>query len=597
MLVGSLPLMPRAGLTPREGSRPRRRTLRPADFAALSAAIVILGPALAPGYVLLRDMIFVPTPPLTPRLLGLTAETPRAVPSDLFVALVSQVLPGWLVQSAVLLAVLVAAGSGAARLVPGRSSVSQSAAAIAALWNPWVAERLAMGQWTVLAGYAAVPWVVRLLLRRVQQRSAWLGLAGVLCAVGVVGASAQVLVSITMMGVLVTVWLRGGRSPVRPAAPVLVLHAALHLPWMIPALFASDQQLIDPAVGFEAFAPRADLPLGIAASVLTGGGIWNAAAVPPGRDTWPSTMGAVLLLAGAGAGWWMSQRGATRPGPRPVVDDSDLVVPTVVAGLLGLSVLVLASWHPTGSLVQDLPGGGLLRDSTRQSGPWVVAIAAGIGVLTDRLHAMRQRVAAWGLAVLPVVLLPAMAWGLLGQLRSTHLPASVTGAADYLRARDDGRAVVVLPYVANRAYPWNGYRPSQTPWTRLLPQPTLVSSDLILAVGTQTVTVPGEDARSVLVEQALLDPEPARALSGVGVGWVLIDTADVTPPAGSVEVFTTRDVRILSIPPQARAGPDVRAVGRRPFAPVLVGDLATLVAVAAGLRLARRGTGRRPRSA
>ena len=86
-----------------------------------------------------------------------------------------------------------------------------------------------------------------------------------LCAVGVVGASAQVLVSITMMGVLVTVWLRGGRSPVRPAAPVLVLHAALHLPWMIPALFASDQQLIDPAVGFEAFAPRADLPLGIAA--------------------------------------------------------------------------------------------------------------------------------------------------------------------------------------------------------------------------------------------------------------------------------------------------------------------------------------------
>jgi hypothetical protein len=559
---------------------------------------VILGPALAPGYVLLRDMIFVPTPPLTPRLLGLTAETPRAVPSDLFVALVSQVLPGWLVQSAVLLAVLVAAGSGAARLVPGRSSVSQSAAAIAALWNPWVAERLAMGQWTVLAGYAAVPWVVRLLLRRVQQRSAWLGLAGVLCAVGVVGASAQVLVSITMMGVLVTVWLQGGRSPVRPAAPVLVLHAALHLPWMIPALLASDQQLIDPAVGFEAFAPRADLPLGIAASVLTGGGIWNAAAVPPGRDTWPSTMGAVLLLAGAGAGWWDEPARCDTTGPsargrrfRPRRPDRG----RRTAGSVGPRAGVLAP--DPGSLVQDLPGGGLLRDSTRQSGPWVVAVAAGIGVLTDRLHAMRQGVAAWGLAVLPVVLLPAMAWGLLGQLRSTHLPASVTGAADYLRARDDGRAVVVLPYVANRAYPWNGYRPSQTPWTRLLPQPTLVSSDLMLAVGTQTVTVPGEDARSVLVEQALLDPEPARALSGVGVGWVLIDTADVTPPAGSVEVFTTRDVRIFSITPQARAGPDVRAVGRRPFGPVLVGDLATLVAVAAGLRLARRGTGRRPRSA
>src|SRR5436853_256080 len=35
-----------------------------------------------------------------------------------------------------------------------------AAAALAFVWNPYVAERLSMGQWAVLVGYAALPWVV-----------------------------------------------------------------------------------------------------------------------------------------------------------------------------------------------------------------------------------------------------------------------------------------------------------------------------------------------------------------------------------------------------------------------------------------------------
>src|SRR5699024_3506827 len=101
-------------------------------------------------------------------------SAPRAVPQDVLVALLSSVVDGGAVVVAVIVLALWAAGAGAsamvAALVPasgratGRSRAlafaGRYAAATLAVWNPYVAERLLQGHWSLLAGYAALPWLV-----------------------------------------------------------------------------------------------------------------------------------------------------------------------------------------------------------------------------------------------------------------------------------------------------------------------------------------------------------------------------------------------------------------------------------------------------
>jgi hypothetical protein len=77
-----------------------------------------MAPLLARGYVLTYDMVFVPRLELTRNLLGLDSSVARAVPGDLLVALASRLVPADLVQKLILLGIVVAAGTGAARLTP-----------------------------------------------------------------------------------------------------------------------------------------------------------------------------------------------------------------------------------------------------------------------------------------------------------------------------------------------------------------------------------------------------------------------------------------------------------------------------------------------
>ncbi len=75
----------------------------------------------------------------------------------------THVVPGELLQKAILLASFVVAGLGIGRLaqqVVDASTWGVAAATTFFLWNPWVVERLSIGQWATVAGYALLPWVV-----------------------------------------------------------------------------------------------------------------------------------------------------------------------------------------------------------------------------------------------------------------------------------------------------------------------------------------------------------------------------------------------------------------------------------------------------
>ena len=150
------------------------------------------GPLLSPGYLLLRDAVSTPRSYLSDAALGATQAAPRALPQDFAVAVTSHMLDGGVVVKVLLILGIWLAGWGAARLVamllPDAGLAGQAVAVTVAIWNPYVAERLLQGHWSLLVGYGCLPWVALtvLSLRRSESREAvqvpallfWMALAG-----------------------------------------------------------------------------------------------------------------------------------------------------------------------------------------------------------------------------------------------------------------------------------------------------------------------------------------------------------------------------------------------------------------------------------
>lgn len=139
----------------------RRARVWIAGYCAL-LTLIIVGPLAGSGYLLLRDAVSTPRSYLTDSALGLGAAAPRAVPQDALLAFLSPVIDGGILVKAILIVALWSAGYGAAvlaRRFVDAGTGAQLVAATLALWNPFVAERLLQGHWSLLTGYAALPWV------------------------------------------------------------------------------------------------------------------------------------------------------------------------------------------------------------------------------------------------------------------------------------------------------------------------------------------------------------------------------------------------------------------------------------------------------
>jgi hypothetical protein len=565
-------------------ARVRDRWLVPGVCAVL--AVLILGPALGPGLVLTHDMVFVPRLPLTPQLLGIGSAAPRAVPSDAVIAILSVAIPGQVVQKAVLVAILMLAGVGAARAVPA-GPWGQLAAAVSYCWNPYVAERLGIGHWAVLVGYAALPWVARAAFDT-GRGAGWsaLALSAGLGSLG--GAPAWLMVAL----VAAPAYLAGSSGSGTRARGVwlALLLAALAMPWAVPALARRNGPGADP-LGAEVFAPHADLPAGTFASILTGGGIWNVDVVPPGRDSLPSMLAAFVVLAVAVLGAVTAFRGRSSERAR--------LAAVLLPGLLSLAAVTLLLVPGIARGAAELPGGGLLRDGSRLLGPWLLATAAGFGLAADalsrgsawpwwcaarwrraRLPAAQRRPVlatvprAWLglLAVLPIAALPAMGWGLSGALRATEYPADFADVAQRVDAGAPG-AVVVLPFESYRRYPWNRHLPSLDPVPRWLDQPTVGAADLVVRQAGILARVRGEDPFADRIAAALAEPDPVPALARLGVRWVVVDVAGYAPPPSVSMAYAGSALRLYRVPAVGAAGRAPMARWAPPGWLVVLGDV------------------------
>ncbi len=202
-------------------------------------AVLLLGPALAPGLVLSYDMVWVPDLALRPDFLGVASGLPRAVPSDAVIAVLDEIVPGQLLQKTVLLASLVGGGLGIARLLQESSLTARLAAITVYQWSPFVVERLVIGHWPVLVGYAVLPWLLVLGRRwRVDARFP-LALA-VLVPIGSLSASAGLATGVALLAAVAG---RDRRRLLQAAALVLVTNA----PWLVSGFLHTAASRSDPA--------------------------------------------------------------------------------------------------------------------------------------------------------------------------------------------------------------------------------------------------------------------------------------------------------------------------------------------------------------
>ncbi|MFC9359984.1 hypothetical protein ACFTZB_25885 [Rhodococcus sp. NPDC057014] len=497
----------------------RRRAPFVAAVYSLVLALLVLGPLLGPGYLLLRDAVSTPRSYLTDSALGLTDAAARAVPQDALLAALSAFVDGGLVVKAILLLALWAAGWGAARMVrtvlPTAGLGPQLVAATVTVWNPYVAERLLQGHWSLLTGYAALPWTVcaAVAIRRGRGQG-WFALAACLAAAGLT-PTGVLLAAVTTLAVLAC---PGGRS-----ARWLRLTGALGLffaasaPWLVAtALSGGGGDGSDPA-GVAAFAARAEPGLATLGSLAGLGGVWNETAVPQTRTTLFALVGTVLLLSVVLCGLPALWRRRRHPvvAALTVLALLAVLLPTLGATAWGLGA---GRW-----MVQHAPGAGLLRDAQK----WV-ALAAPLYALAAAAAVLRRPVT-WSVSAVLIVLLalPDLAWGVGGALRPVRYPPSWQQVATELEVGPDSGDVAVLPTGMFRKFPYGSSAPVLDPAPRMLPEDVLQTGELVVAGGS----VEGEGSRAQQVERVLLTGGSPADLASLGVRWVLVER-DTPGPRG-----------------------------------------------------------------
>ena len=264
--------------------------------------LAITAPLFMPGYLLMRDAVSTPRSFLSDDALGLSEAAPRAVPQDFAMALASRLIDGGIVVKALLIVALWLAGAGAARLaatvVPDAGLGGQFVATTLAIWNPYVAERLLQGHWSLLVGYGCLPWVAVAMLRlRAGPGSSWWPLV---LWMAVAGLTPTGLILAATVAVVTAMVPGGGRPRWLCAAVSLGVAVLVASPWLAASVVSGT--LPSTQVDIAPFVARAEPGLGTLGSLAALGGIWNAQSVPGFRTTMFAVVGSAVLLGIVAAG-------------------------------------------------------------------------------------------------------------------------------------------------------------------------------------------------------------------------------------------------------------------------------------------------------
>ncbi|RPA58979.1 hypothetical protein EF294_14165 [Gordonia oryzae] len=491
--------------------------------AVLSA--VIVGPLFGGGYLLYRDAVSTPRSFVTDAALGIGPLAPRAVPQDWFVAVAGSIVGGGMVVLVALAAALLFAAVGfgrlAVRLVPGAGRSGAVAAAVVTVWNPFVAERLLQGNWSLLVGYAALGWIVVAVadVAEGRTRERWIGWAqvGGLLAVAGLTPTGSVM-ALVVAGV--TAASCGGIRRWRAYAGLVALWVCSAAPWLMSAAIGGGSITSDGPAGVRAFALRSEPLLGPLGTALGVGGIWNSDAVPTSRTIWWAAIATVCLLVVIVVGSvWLWRRRST--SPTPSLWQGLAALAAVVVGLVAVTAAGPGQ-AALGAVVDAVPGAGLVRDTHK-----FLALVMPFGALASAaaVVALRRYVptgfALAAIALLVIAPLPDLACGAGGRITPVHYPHDWTRAAAMVPA--DRGAVALWPPGTVRRYSFTD-GPSLDPAARMVRAPVIESGELRV----DGVVVDHADHAADQVNRVLRSGGNPRALSNLGVGWVLVERGPET---------------------------------------------------------------------
>jgi hypothetical protein len=513
------------------------------------------------GQLLYRDFVAVPDPVLGPAALGTDGQPPRAVPLDAVVALLDPLLPSGLQQQLMLAGCVFLAGAGVAVLLRHRGQVAMVTGAVVAAWNPYVAERLLVGQPPTLLAYSMTPWLVAAVRSRLRPAYRLLAVAAA-AAPAALTPWGGVLAAVVVLGAATLLVPRPTWGLVGAYAVLAVLWC---LPWAVPTLrYGSGTGDAD---GAAAFALGADSWAGTVGSALTLGGIWAPAARLGSREGVLAVVCAFVLLGVAVVGAVVLRReGRTRE-----------LAALVTAWAVPTALALLLAWGPVLRLyaaLQAVPGFALVRDTHRLLALPAMAVAVLVGV---------------GAGSLAAVVDARLSGAVPGQ-RASSGPGARTSAASVGAAAFSVLAVsltlLTAPDLPRRV--GEAYRPVAYPaeWGAMVRAVAPVDGDNRVGPGqTRVLSLPWQPFRQVAWAgaQPFLDPLPRAVRAEV---------------VGSTVLTVPRDGALLPVgtdPPEATAWAqgrlDVAALSRSGIGYVVEWKTSPgrLPARHDGLRLVTRG--------
>lgn len=497
-------------------------------------ALVILGPLIRPGWVLLLDWVVGPRSDFSDRIFS--GSSLPAGPAFFGTAALIQAVLGGAVGWALPLLLLVVGGIGAGFLVlangSGLSTLAACTAATAYIWNPFVHERLYSGQLAVLAGYAIVPYLVALSLRTVGNGAPQATRRGTLAMfmpgfVWALGAASSIhyavlggIVVATVAGVTAACEPGSSRASLRWMLEVSAVAVIITATWLVPVLDdappTGNQQTI------AAFATRPDPNLGLGPGVVFQTGFWRPS---PGEPN--STLG-----------WWWpliagSLGGAALIGLVSLARSKQKRC-AFVAGFLAIVGWLLGQGGdgPVGQLFRvltDVPTFRVMREAGKfvalLSLAWAVGLAGCADLVSRSIRSSPQlrssrvfRLLTLFVVIMPIGLTPGLAWGVGGRLDATDYPpawSAIQRELERSRNGDVNGDVIVIPFV--------GYFDPGFTNNRVVRNPAKAyfGSRVVLSDDAQIEGLPPSTSTRQ-VAAALRSREPGKNLAKLGIGWVVV---------------------------------------------------------------------------
>lgn len=543
------------------------------------------------GALLLRDMSVPGTMTLNDLATGADGVA-RAVPQDAVLAVLSPLVPPPVVVGLLMLGCGVAGSLGAAVLAGrcGAGTAGQLTASALVPWNPYLAERLLQGHWSVVAAGMLLPLVALLALLAwpaspaedaaedpaegpavsgtgAPRRRRSVGpVTALVVALAVCALTPTGLILGATTAVVASGWRRATVTP-------LVAGLILSLPWVVPSVLHASGTLTD-AHGADLFAARAEPLVGTVGALAGLGGIWNADAVPAHRFPVAGVLLALVAVAvllrwrGRGPGE------SPDPGPDPGRDlgrerdlgrkqgqdrrpgqDGDrwpallrrlswlaagaVLVPALLATPPGLAVL--------GGLLETVPGAGLLRDTQK----FVVLALPALVVLVSRADVLVP--ARWSgavpavlVAVLAVLQVPALPAD-LADLRPVVLDARYAAAVTAVEDAGGGRTLLWPP----GNYRIIDGRPALDPLLKMLPGAPVDPGYLVV----DGRLVDGDPATVRLLGDLATGTADRSDLADAGIDLVLVEGDAVQDGGTSVPAVPAVPAALSGADPVWSDGP------------------------------------------